>query len=253
MEGKFQDKVALVTGGSMGIGQATALAFAREKAKVVIADIMIKEGEETVRMIKNGGGEAYFIKTDISSHNEIENLIQKTIEKYGRIDYALNSVGIGVKLALTADFHEEDWDRVMNINLKGIWLCMKYEIPHMLKQGGGVIVNMSSASGLHGTPYQSAYSASKHGVLGLTKTTALEYALSGIRVNAICPGPILTPGTEGYLERDPEARKRFNETTPMGRLGMPQEVAETVLWLCSDAASYITGQSIVIDGGRSVK
>ncbi len=252
MEGKFQNKVALVTGGAMGIGQATAFAFAREKAKVVIADIMAKDGEDTVRKIREAGGNAYFVKTDISQRSEIEEMVRETIGIYDRIDYAFNNVGVGVNLALTADFPEEDWDHLMNINLKGVWLCMKYEIPHMLKQGGGVIVNMSSASGLHGTPRQCAYSASKHGVLGLTKTTALEYAKSGIRVNAVCPGPIRTPGTEGYLKRDPEAEARLNATTPTGRLGLPQEIAETVLWLCSDGASYITGQSIAIDGGRSV-
>ncbi|MFH2044653.1 MAG: SDR family oxidoreductase [Pseudomonadota bacterium] len=252
MEGKFQNKVALITGGAMGIGQATALAFAREKAKIVIADIMVKGGEDTVRMIKEAGGDAYFVKTDISQRIEIEEMVRETIGIYDRIDYAFNNVGVGVNLALTADFAEEDWDHLMNINLKGVWLCMKYEIPHMLKQGGGVIVNMSSASGLHGTPYQCAYSASKHGVLGLTKTTALEYAKSGIRVNAVCPGPILTPGTEGYLKRNPGTEAKLNETTPIGRLGVPQEIAETVLWLCSDGSSYITGQSIAIDGGRSV-
>ncbi|MBU1053397.1 MAG: SDR family oxidoreductase [Proteobacteria bacterium] len=252
MEGKFQNKVALITGGAMGIGQATALAFAREQAKILVADIMVKGGEDTVRMIKEAGGDAYFIKTDISQRSDIEEMVRETIGIYDRIDYAFNNVGVGVNLALTADFAEENWDHVMNINLKGIWLCMKYEIPIMLKQGGGVIVNMSSASGLHGTPYQCAYSASKHGVLGLTKTTALEYAKFGIRVNAVCPGPILTPGTEGYFNRDPEAKAKLNATTPMGRIGLPQEIAETVLWLCSGGASYITGQSIAIDGGRSV-
>lgn len=252
MEGEFRNKVALITGGAAGLGRATALAFAREKSKVVIADIMVQEGEETVRMVRELGCEALFIKTDISQRDEIEAMVEKTIAEFGRIDSALNNVGISVKLALTADLPEEEWDRLMDINLKGVWRCMKYEIPHMLKQGGGVIVNMSSASGVHGTPYQCAYSASKHAVLGLTKTAALEYAKLGIRINAVCPGPILTPGTEAYFARDPEAQARLNATTPMGRLGVPKEIAETVLWLSSGGASYITGQSILIDGGRSV-
>jgi NAD(P)-dependent dehydrogenase (short-subunit alcohol dehydrogenase family) len=252
MEKMFQDKVALVTGGASGLGRTTALAFAREGAKVAVADIMVSGGEETVQLIRDAGGEAFFVKTDVAKREEIEAMVEKTIAAYGRIDCALNNVGVGVKLALTADCAEEDWDYLMNINLKGVWLCMKYEIPHMLKQGGGAIVNMSSASGFHGTPYQNAYSASKHGVLGLTKTAALEYAKLGIRVNAICPGPIRTPGTEGYFTRDPEAETRLNASTPMGRIGVPREIAETVLWLCSEGASYITGQSIAIDGGRSV-
>lgn len=251
MEGKFQNRVALVTGGASGLGRATCLAFAREGAKVVVADITAEGGEETVRMIRAADGEALFIRTNIAERSDIEEMVGRTIKEYGRIDCALNNVGISIKLALTADMAEEDWDNQMNINLKGVWLSMKYELPHMVKQGGGVIVNMSSASGFHGTPYQSGYSSSKHGVLGLTKTAALEYARQGIRINAVCPGPVRTAGTEAYFLRDPEAEARLNATTPMGRLGLPGEIAETVLWLCSDGASYITGQYIAVDGGRS--
>jgi len=251
LEAEFQNKVALITGESMGIGQAIALAFARENAKVVIAGIMTNGGEETVRMIRETGGDAYYINTDISQRIEIEEMILETIGIYDRIDYAFNNAEIGVNLALTADISEEDWDHLMDINLRGVWLCMKYEIHHMLKQGGGVIVNMSSASGLYGTPYQCAYSASTHGILGLTKTTALEYAKSGIRVNAICPGQIHTFGAEEHFKRDPEAEARLNNTMPIGELGVLLEIAETVLWLCSDGASSITGQFVAIDGWRS--
>ena len=174
MNDEYRGKVALITGGASGLGQATALAFAREKAKVVVADIWTTEGEETVRTIREAGGEAFFIKTDVGRRDEIEAMVQKTIEEYGRLDYAINNAGVGQKLALTADLAEEEWDRIMAIDLKSVFLCVKYEIPHMLKQGGGVIVNMASASGVHGTPYQCAYSASKHAILGLTKTVALE-------------------------------------------------------------------------------
>ncbi|MDY0013807.1 MAG: glucose 1-dehydrogenase [Rhodocyclaceae bacterium] len=252
MDGKFRNKVVLITGGAMGLGQAIALAFAREKASIVISDIMVDKGEETARQIREAGGEALFIKTDISRREDIEAMVQKTAVEYGRIDCAINNAGVGQSLALTADLAEDEWDRIIGIDLRSVWLCCKYEIPHMLKQGGGVIVNMSSASGTHGTPYQCAYSAAKHGVLGLTKTVALEYAKSGIRANAICPGPIRTAGLEDYFIRDPQAEAKLSAGMPMGRVGMPAEIAETALWLCSDGASFITGQSILVDGGKSV-
>lgn len=252
MDGKFRNKVVLITGGAMGLGQAIALAFAREKASIVISDIMVDKGEETARQIREAGGEALFIKTDISRREDIEAMVQKTAVEYGRIDCAINNAGVGQSLALTADLAEDEWDRIIGIDLRSVWLCCKYEIPHMLKQGGGVIVNMSSASGTHGTPYQCAYSAAKHGVLGLTKTVALEYAKSGIRANAICPGPIRTAGLEDYFIRDPQAEAKLSAGMPMGRVGIPAEIAETALWLCSDGASFITGQSILVDGGKSV-
>lgn len=253
MAGNFKDKIALVTGGACGLGRETAVAFAREGAKVVVADILADEGEETVQLIKGMGSDGFFVRTDVSRREDVEQLVQRTIDTYGRIDCALNNVGVGVRtLAPTHEVDEAEWDRVMDINVKGVWYCMKYQIPHMLRQGGGAIINMSSASGVHGTPRQAAYSTSKHAVLGLTKSAALEYGRLGIRINAVCPGPIMTPGTAGYFERDPQAREKLEAGTPMGRVGEPREIAETVLWLASDGASYITGQSILVDGGRSV-
>jgi NAD(P)-dependent dehydrogenase (short-subunit alcohol dehydrogenase family) len=249
MRGQFQGKVALVTGGGLGIGRATALAFAREKAKVVVDDLLVKEGEETVRMIKEAGGEAIFIKADVSQRSEVENLILKAIEGYGRIDYAFNNAGIGGDLGSTADCSEENWDRVINTNLKSVWLCMKYEIPQMLKQGAGVIVNTASGSGLWGVPGMPAYASSKHGILGLTKTAALEYAKVGIRVNAICPGPIFTEGNQAHVAVHPELQAQFTAMVPMKRFGRSEEIAETVVWLCTDTASYVTGIAMPVDGG----
>jgi NAD(P)-dependent dehydrogenase (short-subunit alcohol dehydrogenase family) len=251
MSGKFQGKVALVTGGSSGIGRATALAFAREGAKVIIADKDAKGGEETVRMIKQAGGEATFVKTDVSKAAEVEALVNKTIKTYGRLDCALNNAGIVGSGVYTADYTEEVWNRTINVNLKGVWLCLKYEILRMSKHGGGAIVNTSSVVGLMGTPNISDYVASKTGIVGLTKSAALEYANAGIRVNAVCPGMIDTPmakpkkGESDFFSWD----ERAKQEVPLGRRGTPEEVAEAVLWLCSDAASYVTGIAIPVDGG----
>jgi len=249
MAGLLEGKVALVTGGASGIGRATALAFAREGAKVVIADVAVEDGEETVRMIEESGGKAIFVETDVSQSDQVEALINKAVETYGRLDCVFNNAGIEGEQALTPDYTEENWDRVININLKGVWLGMKYEIPQMLKQGGGAIVNMSSVAGLVGFPSSPAYVASKHGILGLTKTAALEYATEGIRVNAVCPGVIRTPMVERATGGDPEVEAQFAAMEPVGRMGKPEEVAEAVVWLCSDAASFVTGHSMVVDGG----
>ena len=250
MAAKFEGKVALVTGGSSGIGRATALAFAKEGATVVIADILVEAGEETVRMIKGAGSEAILIKTDVSKAAEVEAVIKKTVESYGRLDYAVNNAGIEGDTAPTADCTEENWDRVININLKGAWLCMKYEIPQMLAQGGGAIVNISSIAGLVGVPgLVCAYVASKHGILGLTKIAALEYAKAGIRVNAVCPGPIRTPMLDRFIGGRPEVEAQFEALEPVGRIGKPEEIAEAVVWLCSDAASFVTGHPLAVDGG----
>jgi NAD(P)-dependent dehydrogenase (short-subunit alcohol dehydrogenase family) len=243
MSGQLQNKVALVTGGGSGIGRATASAFAREGAKAVIADLVVKDGEETVRMIREAGGKAIFIKADVSQRSEVEMLVLKAVELYGRTDCAFNNAGISQVPTFTADCTEENWDRVININLKGVWLCMKYEIAQMLNQGGGVIVNMASGLGLVARPGRPAYVASKHGVVGLTRAAALEYATAGIRINAICPGFIST------VARDPKVEAQFIASTPMGRMGRPEEIAEAVLWLCSDGASYMTGHPLVVDGG----
>lgn len=250
MAGRLEDKVGLVTGGASGIGRATAMAFARQGAKVVLADLVVDGGEEVVRLIKEAGGEAIFVKCDVSKTAEVEAMINKAVETYGRLDYAFNNAGIEGDIAPVAECTEENWDRVIAVNLKGVWLCMKYEIRQMLKQGRGAIVNMSSVSGLVGDPDHPAYGASKHGVSGLTKAAALEYARAGIRVNAVCPAAIRTPMIERTLQAQPELSwQSLASGHPMGRIGEPEEVAEGVLWLCSDAASFITGHLLVLDGG----
>ena len=249
---KFEGKVALVTGGNVGIGRATALAFAREGAKVVIAARRVPEGEEAVRMIEETGGEAIFVKTDVSKTTEAEVLIRKVVDTYGRLDYAFNNAGVAPNRhkVPVAEQTEEEFDRIISINLKGVWLCMRYEIPQMLKQGGGVIVVTSSVDGLRGNAITTgAYIASKHGVIGLVKAAALEYAKAGVRVNTVCPGVIHTSRLEGAMAADPELQVIFEQRIPMGRAGTPGEIAETAVWLCSDAATYITGQTIVVDGG----
>jgi NAD(P)-dependent dehydrogenase (short-subunit alcohol dehydrogenase family) len=254
MAGRVEGKVALVTGGASGIGRATALTFAREGAKLVIADMNEEGGQQTVHMITEKGGEAIFVRTDVSKATEVEAMITKTVETYGRLDCAHNNAGIsgfgiaGDAYALTAEYPEERWHQVIAVNLTGVWLCMKYEIPQMLSQGRGAIVNTASGAGLVGSRGMSAYVASKHGVVGLTKTAALEYAQQGIRVNCVCPGVIQTPMTARGLS-DPEQKAQIVAREPIGRVGTPEEVAEAVVWLCSDAASFVTGHAMSIDGG----
>ena len=250
MPGYLEGKAALVTGAGSGIGRATALACAREGAKIVVADMVVEGGEETVSMIKSAGGEATFVQVNVTQAAEVEAMVDAAISAYGRIDCAHNNAGIEGVMATTADYPEDDWDRVMAVNLKGVWLCMKYEIPQMLQQGGGAIVNTASLAGLVGAKRMPAYVASKHGVAGLTKTSALEYAKSGIRINAVCPGIIHTSMVDRmYLNRRPDLEDRLAAAEPMGRLGTPEEVAEAVVWLCSDAASFVTGHTMTVDGG----
>ena len=249
MAGQFEGKVALVTGGSSGIGRAAVLAYAREGARVVIAARGVADGEETVEEVRRAGGEAVFVKTDVSQAAEVEEMVKKSVELYGRLDYAFNNAGIGGDRGPMHEQTEESWVDIMNVNLKGLWLCMKYEITQMLQQGGGAIVNNSSGSGLVGFPGAWAYGASKHGVVGLTRIGALDYAQQGIRVNAVCPGYIRTPMSDARIAGNPELEQRFKARAPMGRGGTSEEVAEAVVWLCSDAASYITGVALSIDGG----
>ena len=246
-------KVALVTGGSSGIGRAAALAFAREGSRVVIADVLVEGSEETKRMIEQAGGEAIFVKADVSKARQVEALIKKAVEAFGRLDCAFNNAGVGGVRARTANHEEDDWDRIMNINLKGVWLCMKYEIQQMLEQGGGVIVNTASVAGLVGFDGTPAYVASKHGVVGLTKGAALEYAKSGIRVNAVCPGVIRTPMIDRTVSKLPHMAEVYRTMHPIGRLGEPEEIAEAVIWLCSDAASFVTGHAMAVDGGLTAQ
>ncbi len=249
MAGRLDGKVALVTGGGSGIGQATAPIFAREGAKVVVADITVEGGEETVRQIQAAGGDATFVKTDVSKAAEVETLVNKTVETYGQLDCAFNNAGIEGAAKFTTECTEEEFDRTIAVNVTGVWLCMKYEIQHMLSHGGGSIVNTASAAGLIGLPSASDYVASKHAVVGLTKTAALEYAKSGIRVNAVCPGAVQTP----MIARSAQAIPGFDELAvamePVGRFGQSSEIGEAVVWLCSDAASFVTGIPMSVDGG----
>jgi len=250
MPTSLREKIVLVTGGSSGIGRATALAAHRQGAKaVIVADVNNAGPEGAVAKIKSAGGEATFIQTDVSKSAEVQRLMSQVVESYGRLDCAVNNAGVEGAMAPTADCTEENWDRIMAINLKGIWLCMKYEIPPMLKQGAGAIVNMSSVLGLVGLPGYAAYAASKHGVAGLTKTAALEYAPAGIRVNAVCPGATRTPLLDRMIGGKAEVEAWLLSKEPIGRLGTPEEIAEAAIWLCSGAASFVTGHTLTVDGG----
>ena len=249
----MKDKVVLVTGGSSGIGKACALAFSRAGAIVtIVADINEEGLSQTVSEME---GEGLSIRLDVSKPDQVQHLIEKVVEKYGRIDCAVNNAGIEGTLASTMDCSEENWDRVLEINLKGIWLCMKYEIPQMLKQGGGSIVNMSSVLGLVGSPGYPAYVASKHGVVGLTKTAALEFAQAGIRINAVCPGAVRTPLMNRMINDNPGviSEEFLASLEPIGRVASPEEVAEAVLWLSSPKASYATGLALPLDGGLTAR
>lgn len=250
MAGTFQGKVALITGAGSGLGRASALAFAREGAKVVVADVDVESGQQTVQLINKAGGEAIFVKVDVAKAAEVEAMVNKAVETYGRLDCAHNNVGIEELASPFTEGTEEQWEHIMNVDLKSVWLCLKYEISHMVKHGGGAIVNTSSISGLIGIPGIPMYTAAKHGVNGLTRVAAVEYAKAGIRVNAVCPAGMR--GT-GFYQRvvafDPEVPRKIAELVPLGRDSEPEEVAEAVIWLCSDAASYVTGHIMSVDGG----
>jgi NAD(P)-dependent dehydrogenase (short-subunit alcohol dehydrogenase family) len=249
----FAGKVTLVTGGTSGIGRATAMAFGKEGAKIIIAARRENLGNEVVKEIEDGGGEATFIKTDVRVPAEIDHLFKTLLERYGRLDIAFNNAGASLPHVPTAAKTTlAEWDLVMETNLRGVWLCMKQEIPQMLKQGGGIIVNTSSILGFTGEYGLTHYCASKHGILALTKTAALEYAPQNIRINAVCPGPIMKAMIENAVPFMPTMLELLKNGTAMKRLGSPDEVAGAVLWLCSDEASFMIGKEIVTDGGYTV-
>lgn len=246
---EMSEGVALVTGGSSGIGKATAVAFAVQGARVAIASRTPARGRDVVRAIQEAGGEAMWIQADVSIPAQARSMVEQVVDAYGRLDWACNNAGSGGQGGLVPEIQERDWDRTIDGYLKSAWLCMKYEIPAMLEGGGGAIVNISSVDGQRGFPWDPAYSAAKHGVIGLTKSAAMQYADKGIRINAVCPGWIRTPPVERTLERYPESEGEMLRHQPIGRFGRPEEVAQAVVWLCSDGASLVVGTAMAVDGG----
>jgi NAD(P)-dependent dehydrogenase (short-subunit alcohol dehydrogenase family) len=253
MPGTFKGKVVLVTGAGSGLGRASALTFAREGAKVVVGDIDDKGGQQTVEMVRKAGGEALFVKADVTKEAEVEALVNKAVQTYGRLDCAHNNVGTEELPTSLTEHTEEQWDRVVDANLKSVFLCLKHEIKYMESQGSGAIVNTSSIFGLTAAAGIAAYVASKHGVIGLTRAAAVEFGKAGIRVNCVCPGGMMgTAMYERIVAANPQIPDMVRETNPMGRDGEPEEVAEAVVWLCSDVASYVNGHAMSIDGGFAI-
>jgi NAD(P)-dependent dehydrogenase (short-subunit alcohol dehydrogenase family) len=250
--GNLDGKVAFVTGAASGIGRATALAFAHEGANVVVADIDQRGNQDTARMIEDLGGQAVAVNCDVTRSEDVQTALAKTVERFERLDYAFNNAGAEQRPKPTAEITEEEWDRIITINLRSVFLCLKYEIPLMLQHGGGAIVNTSSGAGIKVFGRGAAYAAAKHGVVGLTKDAALDYASSNIRINAICPGIIDTEMMDRFTGGTPKERDRVIAQEPIGRMGRPDEIAATVVWLCSDAASFVTGHAMVADGGQTL-
>ncbi len=249
----MENKVGIVTAGGSGIGKASALAFAAEGAIVVVSDINKQMGKETVDEIIQSGGEASFFACNVANEAEVKSLVEQTVEKYGRLDWAHNNAGIGVPSAPITESNSNDWDKAMQVTAKGTYHSIKYEIPAMLKSGGGAIVNTASTAGLLGVENMAGYSASKWAVNGLTKSIALEYGKQGIRVNSICPGMTLTPAVEKWEQDAPEQAEYVKNNIPLGRIGLPEDQANAAVWLCSDKAAYITGINLAIDGGQTAK
>ncbi len=247
MNAMFENKVAIVTGGAFGIGRATALDFAWNGAKVCVADVV--DDSHTVDAIRSEGGEAIFCHCDVSSEADVRAMVEKTVSTFGRLDFAFNNAGIEGHTDNTQLCTAENWDRTLGVNLRGVWLCMKYEIPEMLKQRKGAIVNCASIAGLVGFAGLPAYVASKHGVVGLTKCAAIENAKTGIRINAVCPGVIHTPMIDRTTGKNKAVEKMYEDMEPVGRMGEPEEVADVVMWLCSDSSSFVIGDAIAVDGG----
>jgi NAD(P)-dependent dehydrogenase (short-subunit alcohol dehydrogenase family) len=251
--GRFEGKVAIVTGAAHGIGRATATGFAREGAAVVVADVDVDAGNATADAIRAAGGDAVFARTDVSQAADVERMVATAVERFGRLDYAHNNAGIVGAGSTIADMPVEVWERGVGVMLTGVFLCLKFEIPAILAQGGGAIVNTSSGAGLIGFPGMADYVSSKHGVLGLTKTAALENAQTGLRINAICPGTARTKMVEDWIGGDDAAEQQVRDLHPIGRIAAPEEIAAAVLWLCSDEASFVMGHSMVVDGGYSIQ
>ena len=249
---QFKDKVALVTGATSGIGEATALAFARSGANVVVTGVQQEEGESLVKRIRDEGGDALFVKVDVTNQTDVDNMMAEVSNAYGRLDYAYNNAGIEGETAATAESSDENWNRVLDINLTGVWRCMRAELPLLLASGGGAIVNCASVAGVMGFAGTGPYVASKHGVIGLTKAAALEYAARNIRVNAVCPGVIATPMVDRVTQHNEAAVQQLSSVAPLGRMGTAEEIAAAVLWLCSDASGFVVGHALVLDGGWTV-
>jgi NAD(P)-dependent dehydrogenase (short-subunit alcohol dehydrogenase family) len=252
IDGSFTGKVAFVTGAANGIGRAAALAFAREGASVIVADVSEQGNQTTTRLIQEAGGRALAVQCDVTRTEEIKAALDKGVQAFGRLDFAFNNAGVEQPVQPAADLTEEDWDRIIDIDLRGVFLCMKHEIPLMLRQGGGAIVNTSSGAGVKGIAGQAAYCAAKYGIVGLTKAAALDYAKSNIRINAVCPGIIETPMMGRFSGGTPEGRAKVIAQEPIGRMGKPEEIAAAVVWLCSDPAAFVVGHAMVIDGGQTV-
>jgi NAD(P)-dependent dehydrogenase (short-subunit alcohol dehydrogenase family) len=248
--GCMKNKVAFVTGGGSGIGQAAAVALAREGASVIVSDIADDRGEGTAEIIRTQGGRARFVHCDVSKGQDLDSAIQQAVATYGRVDVAFNNAGVAGKRAATALLTEADWDEVLSVNLKGVWLSMKSELACMIRQGSGAIVNTSSTRGMAGAKGSAIYAAASHGIIGLTRSAALDYAGANIRINAVCPGATRTPMMEALLAGNPAMESQMIGRIPMSRMGSPSEIAEAVVWLCSDAAAFVTGHCLVVDGGQ---